>query len=157
MPRAKAAAKKAIKKVTKKLLKEQSGSDSEHSISSNSSVESLDTVSRQFEAEKLLKKPEEKEAKVEEKKEKPKRIRKPKILKVGSKRQVFNGRATKTSGGLKKEDLTKSKSGRIVSLRASLKAQETWKRRHQPAEVKEESKVEIKQEINSNQQNIEVC
>ena len=34
---------------------------------------------------------------------------------VGSKLQVYNGSAKKTSGGLKKEDLMKNKRGRIVS------------------------------------------
>jgi hypothetical protein len=38
-----------------------------------------------------------------------------KTLKVGSRRQVYNGSAEKTSGGLKKEDLIKNKHGRIVS------------------------------------------
>ena len=34
---------------------------------------------------------------------------------IGSKSQVWNGSAQKTSGGLTKSDLTKSKSGKIVS------------------------------------------
>ena len=37
--------------------------------------------------------------------------------KVGSRRQVFNGSAEKTSGGLKKSDLLLNKNGRIVSKR----------------------------------------
>jgi hypothetical protein len=44
---------------------------------------------------------------------------------VGSKREVFNGTAKHTSGGLYKKDLMKTKKGRIVSKRkhsAGLKA-----------------------------------
>jgi hypothetical protein len=77
---------------------------------------------------------------------KPKRVRKPKVLKVGSKRQVFNSRALKTSGGLKKEDLIKSKSGRIVSLRASNKARELWNKRNQKIEEKKDIEEETKEE-----------
>ena len=35
---------------------------------------------------------------------------------VGEKRQVWNGTATKTRGGLRKKDLMKTKDGRIVSI-----------------------------------------
>ena len=38
-----------------------------------------------------------------------------KTLKRGSRRQVWNGTAEKTAGGLRKEDLDKNKRGRIVS------------------------------------------
>jgi len=38
-----------------------------------------------------------------------------KTLKKGSRRQVWNGSAEQTGGGLKKEDLEKNKRGRIVS------------------------------------------
>lgn len=38
------------------------------------------------------------------------------ILKVGSRAQVFHGVAEKTSGGLRREDLTKNTRGRIVSI-----------------------------------------
>ena len=38
-----------------------------------------------------------------------------KTLKVGSRRQVYNGSAEKTCGGLRKDDLLKNKHGRIVS------------------------------------------
>ena len=38
-----------------------------------------------------------------------------KILTMGSRRQVFNGTAKKTSGGLTKSDLMMNKAGRIVS------------------------------------------
>ena len=34
---------------------------------------------------------------------------------IGKKHEVFNGTALKTVGGLKKQHLTKSKSGKIVS------------------------------------------
>jgi len=40
-----------------------------------------------------------------------------KTLKVGSRRQVFNGSAEKTPGGLTKSDLIKNKHGRIVSAK----------------------------------------
>jgi hypothetical protein len=40
-----------------------------------------------------------------------------KTLKLGSRRKVFNGAALMTSGGLRKEDLTKNKHGRIVSVK----------------------------------------
>ena len=42
-----------------------------------------------------------------------------KIPRVGSRRQVFNGNARQTPGGLRKKDLKKNKWGRIVSLRMS--------------------------------------
>jgi hypothetical protein len=38
---------------------------------------------------------------------------------TGSRRQVMNGTAEKTTGGLKKEDLTMNKWGHIVSKKAS--------------------------------------
>ena len=40
----------------------------------------------------------------------------------GSRRQVFNGNAKKTSGGLSKKNLRKNKHGRIVSVKASKSA-----------------------------------
>lgn len=48
-----------------------------------------------------------------------------KTLRVGSRRQVFNGSAEKTVGNLRKEDLLKNKAGRIVSV----KRHHTMKRR----------------------------
>jgi hypothetical protein len=45
--------------------------------------------------------------------------------KFGSRRQVFNGTAEKTPGGLKKDDLLKNTYGRIVSV----KRHHTMKRR----------------------------
>lgn len=36
---------------------------------------------------------------------------------IGSRRQVFNGSAQKTSGGLTKDDLLKNNAGRIVSAK----------------------------------------
>merc|ERR1712203_918445 len=42
-----------------------------------------------------------------------------KAMKVGKKFSVFKGNKEKTSGGLKKSDLVKSKSGKIVSRKAS--------------------------------------
>ena len=43
----------------------------------------------------------------------------------GSRRQVFNGTAKHTSGGLKKTDLMKNKPGEIVSKKASKAAKKT--------------------------------
>ncbi len=40
-----------------------------------------------------------------------------KTRKVGSRRQVWNGSAEKTKGGLRKSDLVKNKYGRIVSTK----------------------------------------
>ena len=40
-----------------------------------------------------------------------------KTRKVGSRRQVWNGSAVMTAGGLRKENLLKNKYGRIVSTR----------------------------------------
>lgn len=40
-----------------------------------------------------------------------------KVLKVGSRRQVFNGTAERTTGGLRKENLMKNGRGRIVSTK----------------------------------------
>lgn len=44
---------------------------------------------------------------------------------IGSRRQVFNGSAEKTTGGLRKDDLLKNTAGRIVSV----KRHTTMKRR----------------------------
>ncbi len=52
-----------------------------------------------------------------------------KIKKIGTKREVFHGKAQKTSGGLVKADIIKSRSGRIVSKAASEKAQLNWAKR----------------------------
>ena len=41
----------------------------------------------------------------------------PKTIKRGSRRKVWNGSAEMTTGGLRKEDLTKNKYGRIVSVK----------------------------------------
>ena len=38
-----------------------------------------------------------------------------KVVKYGSRRQVFNGSAERTTGGLRKEHLMKNERGRIVS------------------------------------------
>lgn len=40
-----------------------------------------------------------------------------KVSKFGSRRQVFNGTAMMTTGGLRKEHLTKNPRGRIVSTK----------------------------------------
>lgn len=44
---------------------------------------------------------------------------KDRIQRVGSRRQVLNGSARQTSGGLRKSDLKMNKWGRIVSVRLS--------------------------------------
>lgn len=49
-----------------------------------------------------------------------------KVSKFGSRRQVFNGTAERTSGGLRKEHLIKNERGRIVSA----KRHTTMKQRH---------------------------
>ena len=49
-----------------------------------------------------------------------------KISKYGSRRQVFNGSAEMTSGGLRKEQLMKNERGRIVSAAKH----KTMKQRH---------------------------
>merc|ERR1711862_359403 len=52
-----------------------------------------------------------------------KAMKAPKVAKGrGAKARVFKGKKEKTSGGLKKSDLVKSKSGKIVSKKASLRA-----------------------------------
>jgi hypothetical protein len=43
----------------------------------------------------------------------------------GSRRQVFNGTAKRTSGGLTRKDLMKNKHGEIVSKKASKSAKKT--------------------------------
>ena len=43
-------------------------------------------------------------------------------MRVGSRRQVWNGTAKETPGGLKKKDIFKDKYGRLKSRRASKKA-----------------------------------
>jgi hypothetical protein len=45
-----------------------------------------------------------------------------KVNKIGSRAEVFHGKALKTSGGLYKKALTKNKHGRIVSLKKVLSA-----------------------------------
>lgn len=49
-----------------------------------------------------------------------------KVSKFGSRRQVFNGTAERTVGGLRKENLLKNERGRIVSA----KRHSTMKQRH---------------------------
>lgn len=45
---------------------------------------------------------------------------------TGSRRQVKNGSAEHTSGGLTAADITKSKSGRLVSRKASQRAKKSF-------------------------------
>ena len=49
-----------------------------------------------------------------------------KVYKTGSRRQVFNGTAEMTAGGLTKEKLVKNERGRIVSVAKH----KTMKQRH---------------------------
>ena len=49
-----------------------------------------------------------------------------KVIKIGSRRQVYNGTAEKTVGGLRKEQLIKNERGRIVSAAKH----KTMKNRH---------------------------
>lgn len=49
-----------------------------------------------------------------------------KVFKVGSRRQVYNGSAEMTVGGLRKEQLVKNERGRIVSATKH----KTMKQRH---------------------------
>lgn len=49
-----------------------------------------------------------------------------KVVKYGSRRQVFNGSAEMTSGGLRREQLMKNERGRIVSAAKH----KTMKQRH---------------------------
>ena len=51
-----------------------------------------------------------------------------KLKAVGSKAEVFHGTAKHTSGGLKKVDLMKTKSGRIVSRRKHMAGKKAIKR-----------------------------
>ena len=50
-----------------------------------------------------------------------------KTLKRGSRRQVWNGKAEMTAGGLKKEDLIKNPRGRIVSVKKCQTMKKTYK------------------------------
>ena len=45
---------------------------------------------------------------------------------VGTRAEVFSGRAMHTSGGLTKKDLKKNKFGRIVSRKASLESKKRF-------------------------------
>lgn len=58
--------------------------------------------------------------------EQPKGGRTRKVAKFGSRRQVFNGTAERTTGGLRKEHLMKNERGRIVSAAKH----KTMKHRH---------------------------
>jgi hypothetical protein len=50
-----------------------------------------------------------------------------KTLKRGSRRQVWNGTAEQTAGGLTKEQLEKNKRGRIVSKKKTARMTEVYK------------------------------
>jgi hypothetical protein len=63
-----------------------------------------------------------------------------KTLKRGSRRQVWNGSAEMTAGGLKKEDLDRNKRGRIVSKKKTSRMSAVYN--DSDEEPKEESKKE---------------
>lgn len=67
-----------------------------------------------------------------------------KTLKRGSRRQVWNGTAEKTPGGLTKECLMKNERGRIVSAKKCQTMKKSYKGSDSEEEVKEEPKVEKK-------------
>merc|ERR1712194_541143 len=48
------------------------------------------------------------------------------VSKVGKRASVFRGNKEKTPGGLKKSDLIKSKSGKIVSKKASARGKKSY-------------------------------
>merc|ERR1711979_109116 len=50
-----------------------------------------------------------------------------KAMKVGKKFSVFSGKREKTSGGLKKTDLVKSKRGKVVSKKSSAAGKKAYK------------------------------
>merc|ERR1719183_1269883 len=59
---------------------------------------------------------------------KMRRMKAKKVSKVGKKASVFNGTKVRTSGGLKKSDLVKSKSGKVVGKKASANGKKNFKR-----------------------------
>jgi hypothetical protein len=61
-----------------------------------------------------------------------------KVSKYGSRRQVFNGTAVMTTGGLRKEQLTKNQYGRIVSTRRHTFAKERGFRKMESTDQKDE-------------------
>ena len=66
------------------------------------------------------------------------------MRKYGNRQDVYNGEAEKTRGGLTKDDLMLSKTGKIVSKKKSLAAAESYKkfgfkkRELEPVEEKQE-------------------
>jgi hypothetical protein len=67
-----------------------------------------------------------------------------KTLKRGTRRQVWNGSAEMTAGGLKKEDLDRNKRGRIVSKKKTSRMSAVYNESDE--EPKEEPKVDPKSE-----------
>ena len=55
-------------------------------------------------------------------------MRKKRVSIFGKKASVFNGKKTKTRGGLKKSDLMKNKQGKIVSKKSSQNGKKAFKR-----------------------------
>ena len=64
-----------------------------------------------------------------------------KTLKRGTRRQVWNGKAEMTAGGLKKEDLIKNTRGRIVSVKKC----QTMKKTYKGSDDEEEPETETKE------------
>ena len=66
------------------------------------------------------------------------------MRKYGNRQDVYNGEAEKTRGGLTKDDLMLSKTGKIVSKKKSIAAAESYKkfgfkkRELEPVEEKQE-------------------
>ena len=57
---------------------------------------------------------------------------------IGSRAEVWNGKAQKTSGGLRRGDLTKNKHGRIVSKKKQEAGRKAFKKNQLQPKTKEE-------------------
>jgi len=69
-----------------------------------------------------------------------------KTLKRGSRRQVWNGSAEMTAGGLKKEDLDRNKRGRIVSKKKTFRMSAVYNDSDEEVPKQELKKEESKKE-----------
>ena len=69
-----------------------------------------------------------------------------KTLKRGSRRQVWNGNAVMTAGGLKKEDLDRNKRGRIVSKKKTARMSTVYKGSDSEEEHEKKPEKETKSE-----------
>ena len=68
------------------------------------------------------------------------------MKKYGDRTAVFNGEAEKTRGGLTKDDLMVSRTGRIVSKKKSLAASESYKKFGFKKRVQEEEEKVVEEE-----------